>query len=194
MAADHPKKPARWGDPIARFEHAWTRFETGLITFVLIWQLLALVVWVFLNGLSSPPGADGSAGMAFRAGGGAAALGTIAWIAARRQTLAIRRAATIGAIVVGIGIAAAWRRVGVDYFDNVKGWLQEGSTLTLMGGLRGLATRLTLWLALLGASLATAAGKHIHIDVVFRFLPKGLRLPAGAPNFLGATLVSFAAC
>jgi hypothetical protein len=62
-----------------------------------------------------------------------------------------------------------------------------------MGGLRGLATRLTLWLALLGASLATAAGKHIHIDVILRFLPKRLRLAASITNFLAAALVCFAA-
>ena len=48
--------------------------------------------------------------------------------------------------------------------------MQSASLLMLIGGLRGVATRLTLWLALLGASLATANGKHINIDVVMRFL------------------------
>ena len=60
------------------------------------------------------------------------------------------------------------------YFSNALNWLQSASTLTLLGGLRGLATRFTLWLALLGASLATAQGKHINVDVVMRFLtPRG---------------------
>ena len=75
----------------------------------------------------------------------------------------------------------------------MKGWLQEGSTLTLMGGLRGVATRLTLWLALLGGSLATGAGRHIHVDLVYRLLPKRLRLPASLLNTAAATLVCFAA-
>jgi TRAP-type C4-dicarboxylate transport system permease small subunit len=81
----------------------------------------------------------------------------------------------------------------VAYFDNVKAWLQEGSTLTLMGGLRGLGTRLTLWLALLGASLATSAGKHIHVDLLFRALPKRLRLPAAVANYFAAAAVCSAA-
>jgi TRAP-type C4-dicarboxylate transport system permease small subunit len=61
-----------------------------------------------------------------------------------------------------------------------------------MGGLRGVATRLTLWLALLGGSLATGAGRHIHVDLVYRLLPKRLRLPASLLNTAAATLVCFA--
>jgi len=38
-------------------------------------------------------------------------------------------------------------------------------------------TRLTLWLALLGGSIATAKGKHINIDVVMRFLTPRMRIP-----------------
>ena len=71
----------------------------------------------------------------------------------------------------------AWRDVGVAWFANLFGWLQDGSTLTLMGGLRGVATRLTLWLALLGGSLATASGRHVTIDVVSRSLGAKVRLP-----------------
>ena len=108
-------------------------------------------------------------------------------------SLTARGGGAMGGFVGGVLVAPLWRATGVDYFDNVKGWLQEGSTLTLMGGLRGLATRLTLWLALLGGSLATAAGKHIHIDVIFRFLPKRLRMPAGVVNFLAAATMCFAA-
>lgn len=65
--------------------------------------------------------------------------------------------------------------------------------ITLMGGLRGVATRLTLWLALLGASLATGAGKHINIDVVFRFVPPRLRMPIAITNYAAAALVCSAA-
>jgi len=182
-----------WGEPVARFERRWTWFETRLLTFVLVWQLAAMVLWVFLGGLASPLSAGNAAGMVFRAVAGAVAFGIAGWFGARRLDEVPRRAVTVVAIVIGAAIAPLWRNAGVDYFDNVRGWLQEGSTLTLMGGLRGLATRLTLWLALLGASLATAAGKHIHIDVVFRFLPKRFRLPAAIVNFAAATLMCFAA-
>lgn len=62
-----------------------------------------------------------------------------------------------------------------------------------MGGLRGVATRLTLWMALLGGSVATAYGKHINVDVVYRFLPAKLRVPVAATNYAAAALVCFGA-
>ncbi|MEJ7735664.1 MAG: TRAP transporter small permease subunit [Polyangiaceae bacterium] len=174
-------------------ERKWTALDTKLITGVLVAQLLVLVSWVFLAGLSSPTTSGTKAGWAFRAVAGAVALGCAAWFGARKLPEKQRVGATLAAIVVGIAVAPVWRNLGVEYFDNVKGWLQEGSTLTLMGGLRGVATRLTLWLALLGASLATAMGKHIHVDVIFRFLPVRLRVPAAVLNFGATALVCIAA-
>ena len=38
-----------------RFEAKWTWLESRLLTFVLVWQILALVSWVFLNGLIAYP-------------------------------------------------------------------------------------------------------------------------------------------
>lgn len=218
-----PRKGARWADPIAAFERRWTWFESRLITFVLLWQLSALVSWVFLNGLSES--VSQSAGVVFRATLGGVGFGIAAWAFGRRLPEGRRLALTLAALTLGLSIAPLWRsfvlavaafdkplpgappaappsglalglaafdKQVVDYFDNLKGWLQGGSTLTLLGGLRGLGTRLTLWLALLGGSLATAAGKHIHIDVIFRFLPKRLRVPAAIVNYLAAALVCFA--
>jgi hypothetical protein len=185
-------RAAAIGDPIAAFERRWTWLETRLITLVLVWQLASLVTWVALGGLAAAPNADSSAGTVFRSVLGAVVLAGAAWAVLRDAPLAKRRGATIAALVVGLALGPAWRGVGVAYFDNVKGWLQEGSTLTLLGGLRGLATRLTLWLALLGGSLATAAGKHIHIDLVFRFLPKRARVPAAIVNYLAAAVVCVA--
>lgn len=205
-------KGAAWGDPIARFEARWTWFESRLITGVLLSQLAALVAWVFLNGLSESVGQ--SAGVVFRAVMVAIAFGMGTWFGFGKLVLERRRALTLVAIGLGLCLAPAWReavlaaakpgaeataqglahldKASAGYFDNIKGWLQEGSTLTLMGGLRGLGTRLTLWLALLGGSLATASGKHIHIDVVFRFLPKKLRVPTAILNYCAAAAVCFA--
>src|SRR6185437_962121 len=45
----------------------------------------------------------------------------------------------------------------------------------------------------LGGSLATASGKHIHIDVVFRFLPKAMRMPVAILNYVFAAVVCLAA-
>ena len=202
-------KGAAWGDPIARFEARWTWFESRLITGVLLAQLAALVSWVFLNGLSESVGQ--SAGVVFRAVMVAIAFGLGTWFGFSKLVLERRRALTLVAVGLGLCLAPAWReavlaaakpgasatvlglahldQASAGYFDNIKGWLQEGSTLTLMGGLRGLGTRLTLWLALLGGSLATASGKHIHIDVVFRFLPKRLRVPSAIINYVAAAAV-----
>jgi Tripartite ATP-independent periplasmic transporters, DctQ component len=79
-----------------------------------------------------------------------------------------------------------WVHAGVGWSSNVLNWLQNASSLMLVGGLRGLATRLTLWLALLGASLATSRGKHIHVDVVVRYLRPELRTAAAILGWLAA--------
>jgi TRAP-type C4-dicarboxylate transport system permease small subunit len=189
------KKPvgAAWAEPFVRFEAAWTRLETRLVTFVLLWLLSALVAWVAFGGLAAPLNASNAAGSVFRGGMAALALGLLGWRLTKDKPLNTRRAATIGGIVFGILTTPFWRSFGIEYFDNLRGWLQEGSFLTLMGGLRGLGTRLTLWLALLGASLATASGKHIHIDVIFRFLPVKARKPVVFMNYTAAMLVCFSA-
>ena len=197
QAAQKPTGRA-WGQPLVRFDTRWTFFESRLIALVLVGQLLALVLWVVLNGLGLPKPASEDTdskdmGMVFRILFGALSFALVGWFSTRGRPLNVRRIAATAGIVLGGLSVPLWRDVGVEYFDNVKRWLQEGSTLTLLGGLRGLGTRLTLWLALLGASLATAAGKHIHIDVIFRFLPIKLRLPATVVNFAAAVVMCVAA-
>jgi len=78
--------------------------------------------------------------------------------------------------------------VGESWASNLLNWLQNASILMLVGGLRGLATRLTLWLALIGASLATSRGKHIHVDVFTRYLPKKFRAPIAVIGWLSAAV------
>jgi TRAP-type C4-dicarboxylate transport system permease small subunit len=247
-AIPEKKEPegAAWANPIAHFEQRWTRLEARLLTFVLVWQILALVAWVFLNGLSETVGH--AAGAVFRAIGLASIVGTTVWLRQKALPEEKRRRQTLWAIGVSLATVVLWsafvqatmppeavpklpeKRIELPiyviqyawwatvrviretgplhalavplaagdramwgYFDNIKGWLQEGSTLTLLGGLRGLGTRLTLWLALLGGSLATASGKHIHVDVVFRFLPRKMRVPVTILNYCAAAAVCFAA-
>jgi Tripartite ATP-independent periplasmic transporters, DctQ component len=195
---------AAWGHPFARFEQRWAKLEAQMLTFVLLWLILALTAWVFLNGLCES--VVTTAGSVFRCVLLAIAFGAGAWVGTRKQGEERRRNLTLVGIAAAVAVVILWRRGAegggaalsfdrglVDYFDNVKGWLQDGSTLALLGGLRGLATRLTLWLALLGGSLATSSGKHIHIDVVFRFLPKWSRVPVAVMNYLFAAAVCLAA-
>ncbi|MFP6686526.1 MAG: TRAP transporter small permease subunit, partial [Polyangiaceae bacterium] len=112
----------------------------------------------------------------FRAIVGAGVLGGLARALSRGRLGEHRRnQVTVLAVLVGLIIAKLWRGVGIDYFQGLLAWLQEGSTVALFGGLKGLSTRLTMLVALLGASLAAATGTHINIDVVVRFIPKSLR-------------------
>ncbi|MCE7889938.1 MAG: TRAP transporter small permease subunit [Sorangiineae bacterium PRO1] len=73
--------------------------------------------------------------------------------------------------------------------SNMLNWFQQASTLTLFGGLRGLGTRLTLLLALLGGSLATASGKHINIDLLTRFVRPKARLYVMVVGWLSTAFI-----
>lgn len=176
--AKHEPEGAAWGKPLVRLERAWTFVESRLLFVVLMLLVLSMVGWVSLRGLAAPVGTESSAGTVFRALVGSAVLGTIARIAAgRAKGVGETKSAivTTVAVLVGAAIAPLWRTVGIDRFDGILNWLQEGSNMTMLGGLRGVATRLTLLVALIGASLAAARSKHINIDVVLRFMRPGLR-------------------
>ncbi len=165
---------------LARLDARWTRLELLLCGVAIAALVSALTAWVLLKGLAQPS-------VPFRAALGALVLGVLAW------TLSKRRPVTFAAIALGAVSAFAWREVGVAYFSNLLGWLQDGSTLTLAGGLRGVGTRLTLWLALLGGSLATASGRHVTIDVVSRALGTRLKVPLSILGGVVAAIVCFAA-
>ncbi len=165
---------------LARLDAQWTRLELLLCGVAIAALIAALTAWVVLKGLAQPS-------IPFRAAFGALVLGVAAF------ALTKRRAVVFAAIAVGVVSAWAWRDVGVAYFSNLLGWLQDGSTLTLAGGLRGVGTRLTLWLALLGGSLATASGRHVTIDVVSRALGPKLKVPLSMVGGVVAAAVCFAA-
>jgi Tripartite ATP-independent periplasmic transporters, DctQ component len=194
---------ASWTQPLARFDAWWTKWEARLAAAVLGAEVVSLVSWVALKGMSAeyqPNQADPDApvdvsGVIFRAIIGALVLGISVHFALRDKDPAKRKrdvryqlGVTVAA-VLGMVIARFWANAGTSYFSNLLNWLQSGSTLTLLGGLRGVATRLTLWLALLGGSLATAQGKHINVDVVMRFLTPRMRLPVALIGWLAAALV-----
>lgn len=188
-ASEGTNSPASWGAPLARFDAIWTRFEAKLCAGVLVAEILALCLWIAMKGLSTPTTHENKAGLVFRAIIGAVVLGLVAQRALRGQPDKTANAGTVAAVVLGLLSGAAWTGIGVSYFSNVLNWQQDASTLTLIGGLRGVGTRLTLWLALLGASLATASGKHINVDVVMRFLKPSFRMPVAVAGWLAASLV-----
>ncbi|WP_394843701.1 TRAP transporter small permease [Pendulispora brunnea] len=217
-----PKQP--WGAPLVRVDKVWTRFESRLCAWVLVAEILALCIWIFLKGMAAGySGGEDKSGLVLRAlvgavlfgliahkalkpkdaGGGSgtvkdepyrAAAGGVGDVSLKADAAAIRRysVGTTAAVVAGLLVSRAWANFGAEYCSNLLNWLQSASTLTLIGGLRGVATRLTLWLALLGASLATAQGKHINVDVVMRFLTPKLRVPVAVLGWLAAALMCFA--
>ncbi|HEY1959729.1 MAG TPA: TRAP transporter small permease subunit [Polyangiaceae bacterium] len=199
---------AKWVQPLVRFDAWWTKLEARLAAFVLGAEIVSLVTWVSLRGMSAeyqpnnttdPDAPVDVSGLIFRALVGAIVLGIAAHLALRDKDPAKRKRdlryqlGVTAAIVLGLVASRFWANAGVSYFSNALNWLQSASTLTLLGGLRGLATRLTLWLALLGGSLATAQGKHINIDVVMRFLTPRMRLPVALIGWLAAAAVCLTA-
>lgn len=167
-----------------RLDAALRRAEVGLALALGGALLVVLCGWVVLKGLAARDAAGFHAGLTLRAGLGAA-LGAL--VAARWSPTPSRRWL---AAVLGAGVGAALRDVGAGWAENAVGWLQDGSALTLLGGVRGVATRLTLALVMVGAALATATGRHVAVDLAARALG-----PAWAPALRRAAgLVAAGVC
>jgi len=174
------------GGRLGRFDAGWTRVELGLAVAVTAALVGALVGWVLLKGLASKTTDAFFAGLVLRGLLAAVVAGAVS------RRFSQRTSVTTAAALLAGASAWAWRDAGADYFGNVLGWLQDGSLLTWVGGLRGLGTRLTLWLALLGASLATATGRHVTVDLVTRALGDTWRGPLQRAGGVLAAAVCFA--
>jgi TRAP-type C4-dicarboxylate transport system permease small subunit len=198
-----PPPPAiekkKWGEPLAKLDTKWTSLESKLCVWVLLAEIGALCFWIALKGLSSEYSVGGGdvSGLVFRGLMTSIALGLVVHKLTKPKGATTENAdrhawfVTI-AVIAGLFLGRLWVKVGVEYSSNLLNWLQNASLLMLVGGLRGLGTRFTLWLALLGASIATAKGKHINVDVVMRFLPVKLRVPVAVLGWMAASLMCFA--
>jgi hypothetical protein len=187
---DGAREGKAWGRPFVAIDKFWTRFEVVLCTIVLLSEVFALTLWVGLKGISTGPGGS-LAGIVLRAIIGATVLGSITYTVTARQKPNVRHTATVSAVLIGFALSRAWASVGVDWASNMLNWYQQASTLTMVGGLRGVGTRLTLLLALLGGSLATAAGKHITIDLVTRFVSAGTRSAMAIGTWMLSGVICF---
>lgn len=188
----HYLEGAAWAEPLARLDKKWTWLETRMLFVSLIALIGLLCLWIGIRGMQDP---ESIAGTTWRALFGMGVLGFAARVLTKRLELDERRRtyATIAAVVAGALSAKLWRHFGNEYFQGLLDWLQQGSSITLFGGLRGISTRLTMLVALIGASLACAAGTHINVDVVVRFVPKQWRKGAHIVAMLGAALVCLSA-
>ena len=176
-----------------RLHQFWTRTETRIVAWVIIAEVLDLVLSVLLRGLAADYRTGSTIGVLCRAIIGAVALGIAAYWLTRKQNPKVAAAAAFGGILLGALLGRLLADAGSSWASNVQGWLQNASTLSLIGGPRGLATRLTLLVALLGGSLAAGAGKHINIDVVSRHLPNKLVKPTAILGMALSALVCVAA-
>lgn len=189
-----PPQGAPWAAPLVRLDEGWQSLEARLCAWVLIFEVSSLTLWIALKGLSTDYTGGNAAGLLTRQLISMAVLGGGAHLAFRERGGKTHRNAVLAGILLGFLIVGRlWAHVGVTYGSNLLNCLQNASILMLFGGLRGVATRLTLWLALLGASLATSRGKHIHVDVLIRYVPKKLQAPTSVIGWFAAAIVSFVA-
>jgi TRAP-type C4-dicarboxylate transport system permease small subunit len=189
----------KWGEPLVKLDKAWTSFESKLCVWVLLAEIAALCFWIALKGLSSEysPGGGDVSGLVFRSLITSIVLGLAVHKATKPPEASTEKAdrhavfVTV-AVFAGLLLGRVWVKTGVEYSSNLLNWLQNASLLMLVGGLRGLGTRFTLWLALLGASIATAKGKHINVDVVMRFLHPKMRVPVAVLGWIAAAAMCLA--
>jgi hypothetical protein len=181
-----------FGAALQWLDEKWSRLESVLCAGVLSLEILAFSFWIALKGVSMDS-ATSRAGLAFRAATGAIVFGLAANRIARAKPPRVRAIAVFASLAAGALAGRASGDLGTAYFSNVLNWLQDSSFLTLLGGLRGVGTELTWWLAMLGASLATGTGKHINIDALLRFVRPKVRMPAVLLGWVTASVVCFAA-
>jgi TRAP-type C4-dicarboxylate transport system permease small subunit len=191
-AGHGPGAGAAWAEPLVRLERGWTWIEVRLLLATVIALIAAMVFWIALKDMAVPLASGSKAGTAFRSLVGALGLAAVAHQGRKLAKVDDKVGAgiVVGAAVIGAALGPAWRAVGVDYFDRIQNWLQEGSSLTMFGGPRGVSTRLTVILAMIGASLAAAGGKHISIDALLRFVPPKARVV----TFSLSTVATMAVC
>lgn len=179
---------AAWAAPLHRFDRAWTKLDARLAAGVLVAEILTLVFWIALKSLAST--GRGGPGMVFRALALGAIFGGVAHLATRKRTTH-HEIITTGAVLAGVGAGMSLGEAGTAYFANILAWIQNASVFVFFGGASSIAKRLTLWLALLGASIATGQGKHINVDVVMRFLSPRARVPLAVLGWMTAAIVCF---
>ena len=181
---------ASWALPLIELDRRWTWLETRVMFVCLVTLTVLLSLFFSIRGMKEPLEAQVAAGTVFRAAFGAAVLGGLTWRLSRdRLEIRQRSIATTVAVVVACLLAKVWRGVGISYFEVLSDWIQEGSVFTLFGGLVGLSTRVTMLVALIGASLAASSGTHINIDVVLRLIPKQFRRTLAVTTSLATALV-----
>ncbi|MGZ3453211.1 MAG: TRAP transporter small permease [Polyangiales bacterium] len=182
-------EPAAWTQPLVKLDKAWTKLETYLVLGMLIAAILYMTGWVALNAFHTKGGklANFPGGILTFAGLASA----LAWTR-RPPAERHKRFLWVPAIAFLAGVCLLAVAKKQDYFANVSRWLSDASLVKQMGTPQIVSARLfTIWVALLGGSLATGAGRQINVDVVMRFLSPKPRLAVALFGYLVAGISCF---
>jgi hypothetical protein len=182
-------EPKRWTQPLVKLDKLWTKVETYLVLGMLIAAILYMTGWVALNAFHTKGGK-----LAMFPGGILTFAGLASALSWTRRPPAERHRKFLWVpavtFIVGIGLLAVAKKG--DYFANVSRWLSDASLVKQMGTPQIVSARLfTIWVALLGGSLATGAGRQINVDVVMRFLSPKPRLAVALLGYAVAALSCF---
>ena len=185
---------ASWAQPLVKLEHRWTWIEVRLMFTALFGLMLVLVFWAAMGSMADSLESRVVKGDLFRMIVGASVCAIVVRLATRKRLDETKRVwITTAAVVIGVLTARYWRGFGIEFFANMADWLDKGSTFALFGGLKGMSTRLTMFVSLLGGSLAAASGTHIAIDAVVRLVPKKFRVTVAVTSASTTALVCFLA-
>jgi hypothetical protein len=179
--------PAPWTKPLVRIDEVWTKIETYLVLGVLLAAILYMCGWVTLNAFHTKGGK-----LARFPGTIAVLSGVFAGITWARSEKRAPKGAILPGVLLVVGAVLLAVSGKAEYFANVAQWLENASLIKQMGTPEIVSARLfTIWAALLGGSLATAAGRQINIDLVMRFVGPKVRLGIALFGYLTAATACF---
>lgn len=182
-------QPAPWTKPLVRVDAVWTKIETYLVLGVLIAAILYMTGWVTLNAFHTKGGKLANFPGIILTFAGLASAASWTRVPARER---LPKKLIVPGVLFVLGVMLLLVAKKQDYFANVSRWLADASLIKQMGTPQIVSARLfTIWVALLGASLATGAGRQINIDVVMRFIGPKPRLAVALFGYVVSALACF---
>jgi len=184
-AGEVPRK--KWVEPFVKVDALWTKVEMYLVLALLIAAILYMSGWVTLNAFHTKGGKLARFPGIIATFAGAATL--VTWLRAKPRK-AGNLVVSIVLLVFGAILLSVSKKA--DYFANVARWLADASVIKQVGTPQIVSARMfTIWIALVGASLATGAGRQINIDVVMRFIGPRPRLFVAIFSYVATAFTCF---
>lgn len=182
-------QPAPWTKPLVRLDAMWTKIEMYLVLAVLISAILYMSGWVTLNAFHTKGGKLANFPGLILTFAGLASAASWTRIPPRER---LPKKLIVPGILFVLGVILLLVAKKQDYFANISRWLADASLIKQMGTPQIVSARLfTIWVALLGGSLATGAGRQINIDVVMRFIGPKPRLVVALIGYVSAAIACF---